>query len=113
MANATIGEAVPLEEEAGTARGKREAEEDAGDGGDGGEDEVEERCRVAMWVQPLDEHLKAALHLFQHFEAAVHLYKLVVAGQWQVLPVPPLVQLHLYQHFEAAVHLYKLVVAGY
>jgi len=49
MANATIGEAVPLEEEAGTARGKREAEEDAGDGGDGGEDEVEERCRVAMW----------------------------------------------------------------
>ena len=34
MANATIGEAVPLEEEAGTARGKREAEEDAGDGGD-------------------------------------------------------------------------------
>ena len=50
MANATIGEAVPLEEEAGTARGKREAEEDAGDGGDGGEDEVEERCRVAMWV---------------------------------------------------------------
>ena len=47
MANATIGEAVPLEEEAGTARGKREAEEDAGDGG---EDEVEERCRVAMWV---------------------------------------------------------------
>merc|ERR1712038_1381186 len=46
MANATIGEEVPLEEEAGTARGKREAEEDAGDGG---EDEVEERCRVAMW----------------------------------------------------------------
>merc|ERR1712037_288710 len=51
-ANATIEEAIPLKEEAGTARGKRETGEDVGVGedvGEGGEDEVEEKCRVAMW----------------------------------------------------------------
>ena len=49
VANATIGEAIPLEEEAGTARGKRSTGEDV-DKNAGGEDEVEEKCRVAMWV---------------------------------------------------------------
>merc|ERR1712083_1024860 len=44
IANATIEEAVPLEDEkedAGTARGKREAAEE-----NVGEDEIEEKCRV-------------------------------------------------------------------
>ena len=51
MANATLTDAIPLEEEeAGTARGKRSTDNLGDDHVVGGEDEVEEKCRVAMWV---------------------------------------------------------------
>jgi len=50
VANATMTDAIPLEEEeAGTARGKRSTDNLGDDHVVGGEDEVEEKCRVAMW----------------------------------------------------------------
>jgi len=50
VANATLTDAIPLEEEeAGTARGKRSTDNLGDDHVVGGEDEVEEKCRVAMW----------------------------------------------------------------
>ena len=38
-------------------------------------------------MQHLDKHLKADGQLFKHLKAGGHLDRLVVAGQWQVLPV--------------------------